>query len=141
MVSEVALNGYTTIIFMLRKMATLDSNSPQPITTDTDVPDSPMALDAARHLVDIVGWLLAKYPNPSTLSATFGAFRAYVPFAYLASHILRSPDAGVYAADIEALELGGRCVAEISQMERDFVPLARAIQCLNSEVHKKASGV
>lgn len=145
MVAEVALNGYTCIIFMLRKMATLDSSSPQPISTDADVPDSPIALEAARHLVDIVAGLLARYPTPSTLASTFGAYRAYVPFAYVVSHILRCPeggggghDVGAYAADVESLERTARCVAEISGTERDFVPLARALQCLTSEVRKKA---
>ena len=141
MVAEVALNGYTCIIFMLRKMATLDSSSPQPISTDADVPDSPIALEAARHLVDIVAGLLTRYPTPSTLASTFGAYRAYVPFAHVVSHILRCPegaDVGAYAADVESLERAGRCVAEISRTERDFVPLARALQSLNSEVRKKA---
>lgn len=122
---------------MLRKMATLDSNSPQPITTDTDIPDSPIALHAARHVVDIVGWLLARYPNSSTLSSTFGAYRAYVPFAYLVSHILKSPDSAKYAGDIESLERAARSVEEISKNERDFKPLARAMQALNEEVRKK----
>lgn len=122
---------------MLRKMATLDSNSPQPVTTDTDIPDSPFALKAARHVVDIVGWLLATYPNSSTLSSTFGAYRAYVPFAYLTSHILKSPDCSQYAADIESLKRAGRAVGEISRHERDFTPLANAMQTLNEEVRKK----
>ena len=122
---------------MLRKMATLDSNSPQPITTDTDVPDSPIALAAARHVVDIVGWLLEKYPTFTTLSSTFGAFRAYVPFAYLVSHILKNPDSSRYAADIQSLERAAKVVEDIANCERDFSPLARAMQGLNEEVRKK----
>lgn len=122
---------------MLRKMATLDSNSPQPVTTDTDIPDSPFALKAARHVVDIVGWLLATYPNSSTLSSTFGAYRAYVPFAYLTSHILKSPDCSGYAPDIESLERAAKAVGDISRNERDFMPLANAMQALNDEVRKK----
>lgn len=141
LVADVALNGYTCIIFMLRKMATLDSNSPQPVTTDTDIPDSPFALRAARHVVDIVGWLLATYPNSSTLSSTFGAYRAYVPFAYLTSHILKSPDITKYAADIESLQRAARTVEEISKNERDFTPLASAMQTLNEEVRKKLETV
>jgi hypothetical protein len=127
---------------MLRKLATLDSSSPQPISTDADVPDSPIALDASRHLVDIVAGLLTRSPNPSTLASTFGAYRAYVPFAYVVSHILRCPEGevGAYAADVESLERTARCVAEISKTERHFVPLARALQCLASEVRKKAGG-
>lgn len=126
---------------MLRKMATLDSNSPQPITTDTDIPDSPIALDAARHVVDIVGWLLARYPTSSTLSLTFGAYRAYVPFAYLVSHILKSSDSAKYAADIESLDRAARAVEEISKHERDFKPLASAMEALNEEVRKKLETV
>lgn len=122
---------------MLRKMATLDTNSPQPITTDTDIPDSPIALDAARNIVDITGWLLAKYPAPATVSSTFGAYRAYVPFAYLFSHILRAPDVSMYHADIESLEKAGRYVDQIAQVETDLSPLARAMQSLNGEVRKK----
>ena len=199
-VADVTMNGYTCILFMLRKMAEVErgggtskdmsdkanisgnsisnsnmidgnfnsstSSSPQPITSDGDVPDSPIALDAARHLVDIMGWLLAKYPDPSTLASTFGAYRAYVPFAYLVSHILRSlddaegganakamanadaeadadADAGLnaaaeaYRADVESLERAGRCVSSIAKSERDFVPLARAIESLNAEVRTR----
>ena len=136
-VADIALNFFTCIIFMLRKMATLDTNSPQPILTDADVPDSPIALDAARNIVDIVGWLLAKYPNSSTLAVTFGVYRAYISFAYLVSHILRTGNVGPYEADMESLKRVSQCVSDIAASERDFVPLATALQGLNEELRKK----
>jgi hypothetical protein len=139
-VTDIALNFFTCIIFMLRKMAALDTNSPQPISTDADVPDSPIALDAARNIVDIVGWLLTKYPNSSTLSSTFGVYRAYISFAYLVSHILRTADPGPYAADMDSLSKISRCVSDIAACERDFVPLATALQGLNEELKKTTGG-
>ncbi|KAM0214722.1 hypothetical protein ACHAQD_008620, partial [Fusarium lateritium] len=50
-VADVILTGYTSIIYMFRKMALLDSNSPRPPTTDLDIPDSPIVEDAARRLI------------------------------------------------------------------------------------------
>ncbi|KAG9252157.1 uncharacterized protein F5Z01DRAFT_660982 [Emericellopsis atlantica] len=136
-VADIALNFFTCIIFMLRKMATLDTSSPQPILTDADVPDSPIALDAARNIVDIVGWLLAKYPNSSTLAVTFGVYRAYISFAYLVSHILRTGNVGPYEADMGSLNRVSQCVSDIAACERDFIPLATALQGLNEELRKK----
>lgn len=138
-VADIALSGHTCIIFMLYKMAALDSSSPCPIATDSDVPDSAIAFDAASYIVEIVGWLLEKYPNSATMSNTFGAYRAYVPFAYLVTRILRASDVNAYRKDVENLDRAGRIVTEIALVERDFVPLARAIASLNYEVRKKVA--
>ncbi|KAF4500914.1 transcription factor [Fusarium agapanthi] len=50
-VADVILTGYTSIIYMFRKMALLNSTSPRPPTTDLDIPDSPIVEDAARRLI------------------------------------------------------------------------------------------
>jgi hypothetical protein len=136
-VAHIALNLFTCIIFMLRKLATLDTSSPQPIATDADVPDSPIALDAARNIVDIVSWLLTKYPNSSTLAATFGVYHAYISFAYLVGHILRTGETGPFSADMDSLNKISQCVWDIAACERDFMPLAIALRRLNEELRKK----
>ncbi|KAI6760676.1 hypothetical protein HG530_009536 [Fusarium avenaceum] len=103
-VADVILTGYTSIIYMFRKMALLDSNSPRPPTTDLDIPDSPIVEDAARHLIAALNRLLAVYPYGATMTGLFGAYRCFVAFAYLANTILRAEDPLRYMADIEALE-------------------------------------
>ncbi|KAL4729019.1 hypothetical protein ACLX1H_003427 [Fusarium chlamydosporum] len=61
-VADVILTGYTSIIYMFRKMALLNSNSPRPPTTDLDIPDSPIVEDAARRLIGALNRLLVIYP-------------------------------------------------------------------------------
>lgn len=121
-----ALRGYTCIIFMLRKL-----------TVPGDPSTQPLALDVARQIVGVVSWLLAHCPWPATLTAAFGPFRAYVPFAYVAAHLLRCEDVTAYAADVEALEKATRGVRQITTLEGEFSPLAKAMEGLSADVRKR----
>lgn len=136
-VADVILTGYTSIIYMFRKMALLDSNSPRPPTTDLDIPDSPIVEDAARHLIAALNRLLAVYPYGATMTGLFGAYRCFVAFAYLANTILRAEDPRRYMADIEALERLSNQSTLLCRGNRDVMPLVKAMQSITEEIRKK----
>ncbi|KAM0241728.1 hypothetical protein ACHAPO_001419 [Fusarium lateritium] len=136
-VADVILTGYTSIIYMFRKMALLNSNSPRPPTTDLDIPDSPIVDDAARRLIAALNRLLVIYPYGVTMTALFGAYRCFVAFAYLANTILRAEDPRMYMADIKALEQLSDTSTELCRGNRDVVPLVKAMQNITEEIRKK----
>ncbi|QPC72436.1 hypothetical protein HYE68_003188 [Fusarium pseudograminearum] len=136
-VADVILTGYTSIIYMFRKMALLDSNSPRPPATDLDIPDSPIVEDAARRLIATLNRLLDICPYGVTMTSLFGAYRCFVAFAYLANTILRAEDPRQYMADIEALEQLSDTSTELCRGNRDVVPLVKAMQSITEEIRKK----
>ncbi|WZH41896.1 Zn2-C6 fungal-type domain-containing protein [Fusarium acuminatum] len=136
-VSDVILTGYTSIIYMFRKMALLDSNSPRPPTTDLDIPDSPIVEDAARRLIATLNRLLVLYPYGVTMTGLFGAYRCFVAFAYLANTILRAEDPRRYMADVEALERLSNQSTFLCRGNRDVMPLVKAMQSITEEIRKK----
>jgi hypothetical protein len=136
-IADTLMSGYTTVIFMLRKAATAGNSSPEPICTDNDVPQSPLAFQAARHIVAVFDWLFRRFPDPGTVSFVFGGYRSYVGIGYLVKSILQAPDSSVYAEDIELLESVGGHVTYVSKLENEFTPLARAIQYLIGELRNK----
>ncbi|KAF6821986.1 fungal specific transcription factor [Colletotrichum musicola] len=135
MMSDLAMSGYTYVIFMYRKLSVLRSSSPRPVTSDADVPDSPLAVDASRRLLATVLAVLARNPFPETISVLFGMYRLYVAYACLVGSVMRGT--GV-PEDVPLLERVGEAMALASRGERDFVPLVRAIQSLVVEVKRKA---
>ncbi|KAH7483947.1 hypothetical protein IWW34DRAFT_730305 [Fusarium oxysporum f. sp. albedinis] len=136
-VADVILTGYTSIIYMFRKMALLNSTSPRPPTTDLDIPDSPIVEDAARRLIAALNRLLVIYPYGVTMTALFGAYRCFVAFAYLANTILRAEDPRSYMADIKALERLSDQSTLLCRGNRDVMPLVKAMQSINEEIRKK----
>ncbi|KAF9760622.1 hypothetical protein IL306_004242 [Fusarium sp. DS 682] len=136
-VADVILTGYTSIIYMFRKMALLNSTSPRPPRTDLDIPDSPIVEDAARRLIATLNRLLVIYPYGVTMTALFGAYRCFVAFAYLANTILRAEDPHSYMADIKALERLSDQSTLLCRGNRDVMPLVKAMQSINEEIRKK----
>lgn len=136
-VADVILTGCTSIIYMFRKMALLDSDSPRPPATDLDIPDSPIVEDAARRLITTLNRLLDICPYGVTMTSLFGAYRCFVAFAYLANTILRAEDPRQYMADIEALEQLSDTSTELCRGNRDVVPLIKAMQSITEEIRKK----
>ncbi|KAM0251860.1 hypothetical protein ACHAP5_001523 [Fusarium lateritium] len=136
-VADVILTGYTSIIYMFRKMSLLDSNSPRPPTTDLDIPDSPIVEDAARRLIAALNRLLVIYPYGVTMTALFGAYRCFVAFAYLANTVLRAKDPRLYMADVEALERLSDQSTFLCRGNRDVMPLVKAMQSITEEIRKK----
>ncbi|KAH6896014.1 hypothetical protein B0T10DRAFT_479304 [Thelonectria olida] len=136
MLIDVWLTGSIAIIFMLRKLNILDSSSPSPIVSDTDVPQSPLAIQASRNFLGMMHRLLARCPVLETMSIMVGYFQAFVPYGCLAGNIVRSRNPGALVADLELLESVAERVTVMAKEERDFTPLARAVQGLNGEMRK-----
>ncbi|KAF4980696.1 hypothetical protein FZEAL_3364 [Fusarium zealandicum] len=137
LVADVLFTGYTSIIYMFRKMALLDSNSPKPPITDLDIPDSPIVEDAARHIINLLNRLLTMYPFVETMTCLFGAYRCFVAYAYLANTVLHAEDARVYMEDVKSLERLGNQTAFLARGQKDIVPLVRALQLINDEIRRK----
>ncbi|KAJ0384520.1 hypothetical protein COL922a_008222 [Colletotrichum nupharicola] len=137
MMSDVAMSGYTYVIFMLRKLSVLRSNSPRPVMSDADVPDSPLAVDASRRLLSVVHMVLVKNPFPETMCVLFGMYRLYVAYACLMNSVLHSADVRAHMDDVALLEQVCDVMTVASRGEKDFVPLIRAIQSLGMEVKRR----
>ncbi|KAK7453122.1 hypothetical protein Landi51_04117 [Colletotrichum acutatum] len=141
LLGDVAMTGYTYIIFILRKLAVLSSNSPRPVSCDADIPDSPLAVEASRGMLRIVRAILVHNPYPETMCVLLGIYRAYVSYACLLNHILRAVDVRSHYDDIELLEEVGEVMLKGSRDDRDFIPLLRAIQSLGMEVKRRLNDV
>ncbi|KAG7038296.1 fungal specific transcription factor [Colletotrichum scovillei] len=141
LLGDVAMTGYTYIIFILRKLAVLSSNSPRPVSCDADIPDSPLAVEASRGMLRIVRAILVHNPYPETMCVLLGIYRAYVSYACLLNHILRAVDVRSHYDDIELLEEIGEVMLKGSRDDRDFMPLLRAIQSLGMEVKRRLNDV
>ncbi|KAK7421174.1 hypothetical protein QQX98_002303 [Neonectria punicea] len=136
MLTDVVMTGYTAIIFMLRKYNILESSSPSPVSSDQDVPSSPFAVRASRHILIIIDRLLVNFAISETVSIIVGFFQAFIPYACLASNIVRSSNPGSLVSDMELLDRISESITNLSHKERDFMPLARALQGVNRELRK-----
>ncbi|WKT52785.1 hypothetical protein QSH57_003347 [Fusarium oxysporum f. sp. vasinfectum] len=119
MLAEVTLTGYTCIIFMIRKTAILDANSPRPISSDHDIPRSSVALSASRRIVAIAHQLLLQCPHPETMALLFGTYRVNVAYTYLICHLLQVQDPDVIANDFQLLERIAESIVALSRQERE----------------------
>ncbi|KAK6207949.1 fungal specific transcription factor [Colletotrichum tabaci] len=134
---DVALTGYTYIIFMLRKLAVLRSSSPRPVSCDADVPDSPLAVDAARGILRLMSSAMEHNPYPESMCVLMGMYRAYVPCACLFASVLRSADVRERAEDVGLLETLVESMERASRGEREFAPLLKAVRSLGMEVKRR----
>lgn len=138
-VADVLLTGYTAIIYMFRKMAVLDSSSPEPVTTELDIPESPVVTDAARSIIDVLCQILVKIPYVESMVTLFGAYRSYIAFSYLTNTLLRAPDIRQHMADVKSLERLGDQAELLAKGQSDIFPLVRAMQNLNAEIRSRCN--
>ncbi|KAH7006816.1 hypothetical protein EDB80DRAFT_880338 [Ilyonectria destructans] len=101
---DVTLTRYTTIMFMVRKCNLLESSSPISVSSDRDVPHSPLAVNASRNILNIINRLPVRVPSSETLSIIVSFFRAFIPNSFLASNIMRSSNPSALRPDLEFLE-------------------------------------
>lgn len=124
---------------MLRKLAVLSSNSPRPMSCDADIPDSPLAIDASRSLLRVVNLLTTDNSYPESIFLLFGMYRAYIAYACLLNSIFRAADARSHSDDIDLLENLAATMLKVSKVEKDFVPLSKALQSLCMETKRKVN--
>ncbi|KAL2838098.1 hypothetical protein BJY01DRAFT_251108 [Aspergillus pseudoustus] len=125
-VFDATLTGYTCILFMLRRAEMHGHTSPASADIEIALLDCPVALDAARHIVETSEWLLTRYPWPSSVSALFGAFKIHIAYSMLVNAVCRAPDVLAYATEIRILHLLGDSIIRICGAEREFAQLVHA---------------
>ncbi|TDZ22042.1 hypothetical protein Cob_v004954 [Colletotrichum orbiculare MAFF 240422] len=139
---NIALTSHTIIIFMLRKATLLNSDAPNPASSDDNMPKTRLATRASRRVLgltcEMLGW---KFPGPEAISIVLGVYRADVAYAHLASNVIGSPDPGAMMADLDLLDRVAGSVGDVAEEERDFVPLTRVMKKINAEVRQRVTGV
>jgi hypothetical protein len=139
-ISELALSGYTCVLFMLGR-ATLPSRTEgqPPLDSSDMIPKSDLSMRAARKVVDIVYHMVhvARLPGPESLSCALGTYRAYVAYAHLASGLASEPDAVTAPDDLLRLKQFAGCVQSVARSEREFMPLARALEVVYNSVETR----
>ena len=112
---------------MLRKLAVPPSTSYTPVSTDADLPTSPVALRACRRFLQVAETAMSKYPSPHFMCVVFGTYQGYVACACVASAVLRG-EADGGAGDVELLERVTAAATGISREEAGFEPLTMALR-------------
>ncbi|RSL77801.1 hypothetical protein CEP51_008746 [Fusarium floridanum] len=132
---DLALAGYTSILFMLRKAMAIDPNTLPFATSNAQMR---IATNASRRILWLVYHMLHEVNQPGleTLSLVLGTFRAHVAYAFIADSITEL-DSERAVADFDLLERVAKCVEMVVKEERDFTPLARALVHVNACVKKR----
>lgn len=133
--ADVLLTGYTCIIFMLRKLAVPPSAPYTPVSTDPDLPSSPVALRAARRFLQVAETAMGRPPSPHFMSIVFGTYQGYVACACVATTVLRGDTGG--EDDMELLERVTAAAEEISREEAGFEPLTGTMREICVELRKR----
>ncbi|KAL0936397.1 uncharacterized protein CTRU02_208612 [Colletotrichum truncatum] len=140
--TDVVLVGYTCIIFMLRKATLLKSNSPNPVSSDENIPKTDFATRASRRIMELTYLMLHVwgFPAAEAISYILGAYRAHIAYAHLASNVINSSTPGDMAADLDLLDRVAQSMETAVQEEHDFAPLLRAMKKINAEVRERVVG-
>ncbi|KAI8654282.1 hypothetical protein NCS56_01385000 [Fusarium sp. Ph1] len=136
---DLALAGYTSILFMLRKAMDIDLSSPGNPSSAQLIPLTETAMRASRRILELIYHMLheVKQPGLETLSLVLGTFRAHLAYSFVANYIISSPDPRALMSDFELLERVASCVETVAKEERDFTPLARALVYIHTDVKKR----
>lgn len=139
--AAIVMAGNTSIIFMLRKATLLNSNSPNPTTSDVNIPKTDFATRASRRILDFMYRMLRiwRFPAAETISYVLGAYRAHIAYAHVASNVINSPTPGEMAEDLDLLDRVALVIRAAAEEESDFVPLARAMKRINAEVREQVN--
>lgn len=137
-IAGVALEGYTCIIFMLRRAISVRSGIPENQELDPEVTNHPLVLNASRYILEIVALLLATIPSMGTVAVTFVVLQVHVPFACLTTYLLQSVARQEFETDTALLESVAEGLGGISRDIEELVPLAAAIEELKYRVQNRA---
>lgn len=133
-IAGVALEGYTCIIFMLRRAISAHSDIPEKHAPGSEVVNHPLVLNASRHILEIVALLLAAIPSMSTVAVTFVVLQVNIPLACLATYLLHPVSSRDCEADIVLLEHVIEGTKRISRDIEELVPLTAAMEELKDKV-------
>lgn len=133
-IAGVALEGYTSILFMLRHVVSFGTHDPEAQAVVPDITQFPLALTTSRHILETVHLLLVALPFMGTVAVTFVVYKAHIPFACLATNLLESAAPQEYEADAALLYRVTKGLRVISSSVMEFAPLTVAIEGLNTRV-------
>ncbi|KAM6511119.1 hypothetical protein FALCPG4_016121 [Fusarium falciforme] len=133
-IAGVALEGYTCIIFMLRRALSVHSGIPENQALGLEVVNHPLVLNASRHILEIVALLLVAIPSMGTVAVTFVVLQAHIPLACLATYLLHPVASHDCETDIILLEHVAEAMREISRDVEELVPLTAAMEELKTKV-------
>lgn len=142
---DLALSGYTCILFMLRKASFPESNDHRPLLSDNDgmIPRSDLSMRISRRVLKVIYHMVyvMKLPRPEAISLIFGYYRAYIAHAHLASGLTRDTAAPTAEEDISLLENIAECIDGLVGDGAEYLPLARAFKMVNAEVRNRVQEV
>src|SRR6478609_11810502 len=87
---DLTLTASCSMMIMSRKMEALQSEVSGIPFPCYDKPVSVLSVNIARNVLELALLGLGKYNSPLTAAYVFGAFRCYVPYGCLASHLFVS---------------------------------------------------
>ena len=134
------ITGYTSIIFMLRKVDVVFTGQPHTMTNDSHLPSHPVALNAARHVVRVSKVLLDAYANPDMVSSIFGAYQVYAGLSriYVEAIHEKGSQSQSHREDLELIESFSQQVLAICSGNEDLYPFMKAINTLNECVKDRS---
>ncbi|WAO92158.1 Hypothetical protein NCS54_00965300 [Fusarium falciforme] len=135
MLYDLMITGYSSVMVMIYKIATLKSDRSGTLCTADDVPVTPLSVNTARRILDLARLTLERYPSPATASYEFGAFRCYVAYGCMVNHLSSSNPTKLAAKDMKLLEQVAHSMSIIAETDKDLLPLARTLHDLNEGIH------
>lgn len=133
-IAGVALEGYTCIIFMLRRALSVYSGIPENQALGLEVVNHTLVLNASRHILEISALLLVAIPSMGTVAVTFVVLQAHIPLACLATYLLHPVASRDCDTDFILLEHVAEAMREISRDVEELVPLTAAMEELKTKV-------
>ncbi|KAL2816559.1 hypothetical protein BJX63DRAFT_430252 [Aspergillus granulosus] len=157
---DLALSGYTCILFMLRKASTSRDLPASPtadhrqamLFSDNDgtIPRSDLSMRTYRRILKLVHHMICvlKLPGPEAIALILGNYRAYIAYAHPASGLMHMhacdpmmPNYAVAAAeDLLLLRNVAGCIEGLAREVNEFFPLARAFKLVNDEIRNRVQG-
>lgn len=137
-ISELRLEGYSSIIAMLCRADNPGPDGSQlwssfvTCRANEQTPRSALIIDVSRRLVSVVDRLLATFPVLPMVSIAFGLHRCYVPFGYLACHVLENTDDPRSVSDALLFKSLADRTADVARGQADIRPLVQALQTVSS---------
>ncbi|KAE8327087.1 hypothetical protein BDV39DRAFT_193007 [Aspergillus sergii] len=141
---DLALSGYTCILFMLRKASFPKGNTHRSLLSDNDdmIPRSDLSVRTSRRVLKVIHHMIhiLKLPGPEAMSLILGNYRAYIAHAHLASGLIHDPMAPTAEEDLRLLHNVAECTEGLARDVNEFFPLTRAFKLVNNEVRERVRG-
>ncbi|KAE8414368.1 hypothetical protein BDV36DRAFT_303474 [Aspergillus pseudocaelatus] len=138
---DLALSGYTCILFMLRKASLPKGSAHRSLLSDNDdmIPRSDLSVRTSRRVLKVIHHMIhiLKLPGPEAMSLILGNYRAYIAHAHLASGLIHDPMASTAEEDLRLLQNVAECTEALAREVNEFFPLTRAFKLVNNEVKKR----